>query len=163
MNWLTPTHPHLPASPTVSHNGAPEKKYVGAYQTDFLADRAEEFIGDGAASGQPFYVHISTTAPHQLGNKGAPIPAKRHSRLYPDAKVPRLANWNELDVSDKSSHVQSLPILLPEDEAKIEGQYRARLQSLRAVDEMLDRIGMPAHAARPSVPKCASWGYDEGG
>jgi hypothetical protein len=35
------------------------------YQTDVLADRAEETIDDAVRSGQPFFLSIAPLAPHQ--------------------------------------------------------------------------------------------------
>lgn len=145
------THPALapPAtrSPVISHNGEAPKTHKGEYQTDFLADRAEAFIDAAAAAGKPFYVHISTTAPHQLGTNGAPIPADRHATMFADERAPELPNYNEHDNFDKPANLRLNAPLMPNDKKKMDKIHVARWRSLQAVDEMVERIVLKLQAA----------------
>ena len=67
-------------------------------------------LDEGVKSGKPFFLTVAPTAPHSdvspfssSPREGedfkdirmrAPIPAERHKDLFPDAKVPRKANFN---------------------------------------------------------------------
>jgi arylsulfatase len=69
----------------------------------------------------------------------APIPAERHKDLFPDAKVPRTANFNP-KVPTGGGWVQHLPLA---NQTVIDYQdhfYRQRLRSLQALDEMVDAL-----------------------
>lgn len=117
--------------------GDEEKDYL----TDVLRDKALDFI---ARSGddQPFFLYLSPFAPH------APVaPAERHSALFPDLKAPRKPNYNEEDVADKPAWVQALPPMTPEVMQATDEWFRKRVQSLQAVDEMIDAL-VKALAAR---------------
>ena len=105
------------------------------YGTDVYAQKTIDFIQRTAASGQPFFAHVSIYAPHW-----PTTPAPRHANLFPDAIAPRSPNFNEEDVSDKPSYIRDLPSLTEEDISKIDMEWRLRLQAMQAVDEMVEAI-----------------------
>ena len=100
------------------------------YGTDVYVGKALDFIQRSAAGGPPFFVYLAPYAPH------APYtPAPRHADLFPGVQAPRTPNWNEADVSDKPAYIRDRPLLGPKVQAKIDEDYRKRLQALQAVDE----------------------------
>jgi arylsulfatase A-like enzyme len=59
--------------------------------------------------------------------------------MFGDVQHPRTPSFNEEDVTDKPSVMQNRP-LTPAQLAKVDAEYRLRLESLQAVDEMVQRI-----------------------
>jgi len=102
------------------------------YLTDVLAGKAVEFI---QRSRQPFFLYLSTYAPHKPA-----VPARRHAALFPNVRAPRTPSWNEADLSDKTTGYRATPPLTPEGIAYIDALYRRRVQTLQAVDEMVGRV-----------------------
>jgi N-acetylglucosamine-6-sulfatase len=105
------------------------------YGTDVYARKTIEFIQRSVKEGKPFFASINTYAPH-----GPSTPAPRHEKMFADARLPRPPNFNEEDVSDKPAFVKSRPLLTNRQIAQIESEYRKRLQSLQAVDEMIENL-----------------------
>ncbi|MBN1770339.1 MAG: sulfatase [Deltaproteobacteria bacterium] len=72
---------------------------------------------------------------------GNPRPAPRHEGVFADEALPRPPSFNEADLSDKADVLASeLPLLRPAQIVQLEIDYRARLESLLAVDEAVARI-----------------------
>ncbi|KZZ95495.1 arylsulfatase precursor [Moelleriella libera RCEF 2490] len=119
------------------------------YSTDVIADRALEFLGDAIDAGRqrrprrPFFLAITPIGPHANVDKGgafeAPIPARRHSHLFPDVKVPRSPNFNP-DTAGNVSYLKHLPRLSDSQITYGDAFYRARLQALQSVDELVARV-----------------------
>lgn len=103
---------------------------AGDYMTDVLAGKATAFVRNAAGRGQPFFLHLSTYAPH----KPATV-AKRHQGLLPELKAPRPPSFNEADVKDKPAAIRRLPRLDAQQIAVIDALYRKQMLSLQAVDE----------------------------
>lgn len=105
------------------------------YMTDVLARKAGDFIQRANADAVPFFVYLSTYAPHE------PVkPAHRHEALFPDLKAPRTASFNEADVSDKPDWIHYDPLLSEAEIAKMDLEYLLRVQALQAVDEMIAQL-----------------------
>jgi arylsulfatase A-like enzyme len=105
------------------------------YGTDVYARKAIGFMERSMQAGQPFFAHISVYAPHY-----PTTPAPRHAQMFSDAQAPRTPNYNEEDVSDKPSYIRGLPPLNESDVARIDEDWRNRLRSMQAVDEMIESI-----------------------
>ena len=114
------------------------------YSTDVLFAKAVEFIL--SARGQPFFLHLATSAPHADGALW-PVPAPRHNGMFASTPVPMPPNYDEEDVSDKPPWVQALP----RADDLIPGTFftyglwsgvtfERQLESLQAVDEGLGLI-----------------------
>lgn len=120
------------------------------YQTDVLAERGQAFIVESAHMGlEPFFLALMPLAPHVEKDYrncqsvwGETIrPAPRHQGSLPESiTLPQVPSFNESDVHDKPAWVQQLPQLLPEDIICLGKQYRDRLESLRAVDDMIGTV-----------------------
>jgi arylsulfatase A-like enzyme len=98
------------------------------YLTDVLARKAEDLV----TRETPFFLYLAPYAPHPPA-----IPAPRHDRLFPSARVPRTPSFNEVDVTDKPAPRSALS---PSEIADVDELYRARLRSMQAVDEMISGL-----------------------
>ena len=107
------------------------------YLTDVMSAEAVSFIRKTAqqVSPPPFFMHLTTFAPHRPST-----PAPRHASMFPGVQAPRTPSFNEADVSDKPAYIQSLPLLTDSDIQTIDAEYRLRLQSLQAVDDMVGAL-----------------------
>ncbi len=104
------------------------------YSTDAMARRALAFL-DATPLDKPFFLWIAPSAPHLPAE-----PAPRHKGLYSGSRAPRVGAWDEEDVSDKPAYVRALGRITEDEARRIDKNYQARMESLRAVDEMLDAL-----------------------
>lgn len=74
-----------------------------------------------------------------------PIPAHRHKNLFPDLRVPRTPNFNP-DVPSGGGFIKSLDKLNDTVVDYNDGFYRARIQTLQAVDDLIESIMTWLHA-----------------
>jgi N-acetylglucosamine-6-sulfatase len=112
------------------------------YHTDVLADRAVDTITEAAPS-QPFFLSIAPIPPHnELFSTGFshPRPAPPHVNVFSQQPLPRSPSFNEANVSDKLGFIRNLPLLTASDVRQITTRYRARLASLLAVDDLVERV-----------------------
>jgi N-acetylglucosamine-6-sulfatase len=100
-----------------------------------LAGKATDFIRRAAADGLPFFMYLAPYAPHQPAT-----PAPRHAEAFAGVTAPRPPSFNEADVSDKPAWVQSRPLLTATQIAQLDLLYRKRLQSLLAVEDLLEQL-----------------------
>lgn len=110
------------------------------YLTDVLARESIDFIRTAAGSAEPFFMYIAPFAPHDSPPVHLAIPAPRHADAFADRKAPRIPSFNEADVEDKSPYIRNRPLLTEEQIDAIDRQHRLRLQSLLAVDEMVEAL-----------------------
>jgi arylsulfatase A-like enzyme len=103
------------------------------YQTDVLAAKTADFIARAAK--QPFFIYLAPSAPHLPAT-----PAPRHTAEFSHAIAPRTASFNEKDLNGKPAWLRQHPPLSSEDIAEIDQVYRNRLQSMLAVDDMVEKI-----------------------
>lgn len=137
--WYSPADgdPYKQFNYTLNENGklvkygeAPED-----YGTDVYAAKAIDFIERSVESGDPFFAHISVYAPHSPY-----VPAPRHADLFTDLTMPRSPSFDEADNSDKPWMYSEEPPLSADNIAKMERVYPKRIQSMQAVDEMVENI-----------------------
>lgn len=104
------------------------------YTTDVFAEKAVEFIQNSSESGEPFFLYLSTYAPHKPST-----PAPRHAEMFTDLTLPDKPSINEADIEDKSRFFRNPP--LSESElADLQKAYQLRIQSLQAVDDMMEDV-----------------------
>jgi arylsulfatase A-like enzyme len=126
------------------------------YQTDLLAWRAVQFLDEANAAGAPFYLEVTPLAPHLEVIpgliRGEPYPeiwkwnirpAPRHAGSV--AAWPPIAPALHEDLGDKPAWMQpgmrrERPPLTAEDYLYLTRQYRHRLESLRAVDDLIGAV-----------------------
>jgi len=107
-------------------------KTADDYLTDVLARKAKAYIKKTVEKNTSFFLYLATYAPHEPAT-----PAPRHRNLYPDLRAPRTSSFDEKDVSAKPAFVRDRRLLSDKQKADIDQLYRKRLQSLRAVDELV--------------------------
>ena len=115
-----------------------------------LTRKAVNLVDRRAPRPRPFFLWLTYTAPHGGGPNpnpnppfncdGAAKPAPRHAHAFDSELLPRPANFNEADVSDKPAAIRSLPRLSSSQIANIQRGYRCRLESILAVDEGVGAI-----------------------
>jgi Sulfatase len=103
---------------TFQRNHDPPVSHTGEYSTDILAQKAYGFLDDAVTAGKPFFLGIAPVACHsnvilpltatELPIFTAPIPAKRHEDLFPDAIVPRTESFNPDQVCKSYLFLQGL-------------------------------------------------------
>lgn len=134
--WASPVggSPYAAYRFTLNENGRTVKYGSTAedYMMDVLAGKATAFVRGAAGSSKPFFLFLSTFAPHKPST-----PARRHVNLFPDLKAPRTPSFNEADVSDKPDRMRALPRLTPAQINTIDVLYRKQMLSLQAVDEAI--------------------------
>jgi N-acetylglucosamine-6-sulfatase len=102
--------------------------------------KAVDFIKAAAKDRRSFFMYLATFTPHGGVGDGPAVPAPRHQNLFPQARVPRTASFNEQDVSDKPRGIRAIPSLTNRQIAAVDNLYRKRLQSLMAIDEMVKSL-----------------------
>jgi len=133
---------------TLNENGSLRHYGSGArnYQTDVLADKTVRFIEQSAQQRNPFFVTLASLVPHKERANDRkridpnPRPAPRHRGRFEDAPLPKPPSFNERDVSDKPSFVRSKHLLSAKGIRGLEETNQARLGSLLAVDDAVNRI-----------------------
>jgi N-acetylglucosamine-6-sulfatase len=116
---------------TVTSYGATAADYL----TDVLSNKAVDFINRNATNTTPFFVYLNPTAPHIPAT-----PATRHAALFPTAQTPRSPSFNEANISDKPAQIRNLPLLNQNQINNLDSNYRTRIRSLQAVDEMIASV-----------------------
>jgi arylsulfatase A-like enzyme len=133
------------------------------YQTDVLTYLAGDFI-DKAPAYKPFFLSVNPLAPHiemypvhnecKVAVGGGPFggsfwgvsvrPAPRHKGTIAGNRVnfplPLPPSFNEADMSDKPDWLQTNPPLTADGITCLEKAYWSRLESMRAVDDMVGYI-----------------------
>ena len=121
----------------VNDNGT--KKHFGKsdtdYATDVLSRETQSFIDASVGAGKPFFAYVAPKPPHEPA-----VPAPRHEHAFDGEKAPRLASFNESDVSDKPPSIRSLPLLSPTQIAQIDAHHEKRVESLQSVDELVEAV-----------------------
>jgi arylsulfatase A-like enzyme len=108
----------------------PVSKY---HATDVLRNLGTKYIRRRAGDQKPFFMYLAVKAPH-----GGPVEvARRHRNMFTKAPLPRPPNFNEKDVSDKPGWVRWREPLTSEQIREMTLNYRKRLRSLQAVDELV--------------------------
>lgn len=116
----------------VSYGSAP-----GDHISDVITAEALDFIerASAASPGAPFFVQLSYYAPHNPAT-----PAPRHAQMFPGALTPQPPSFNESDMSDKPTFMQSTLLLGASEIASMNAFRRKQLQSMQAVDEGIAQV-----------------------
>ena len=105
------------------------------FKTDVLSKEVVAFLGQQNEKTKPYFIYLAPTAPHSPSTA-----APRHEDMFKNVQVPRSASYNEVDVSDKPQFIRELPLLDDKGIKQTDNAYRKRLQSLQAVDDMVENI-----------------------
>jgi arylsulfatase A-like enzyme len=99
------------------------------YSTDVLREKAKTFISTSVAAGDPFFLYLAFKAPHL-----PPIAAARHDGMFASVSDWRPPSYNETDLSDKPTWMQTLPLQNSNDLDQVRID---QLEMLQAVDEAI--------------------------
>ncbi len=105
------------------------------YSTDVLRDRARRFIADQAGKPAPFFLMIATKAVHVQGRRA--VPAPRHADLFKDVELPANPAIDRKAGSHKPPKAVSVKGVTG---AELTKSYRAELQSLQSVDDLVEAV-----------------------
>jgi N-acetylglucosamine-6-sulfatase len=105
------------------------------YSTDVLKERASRFIADQASKPDPFFMLIATKAVHAQGSRA--IPASRDAKDFENVKLPTGPSFNRRDASHKAAKARFVQGV---SKAKLAKAYRAELQSLQSVDDLVEAV-----------------------
>src|SRR5215208_3224367 len=102
--------------------------------TDVYTEKFLDFLRRSTddASDPPFMLWVGTLAPHLPADY-----AERDADLYKDTPLSKPPSFNEADVSDEPEWIRDTPQLTTGQIETLKEQHRARLRSLREVDEMV--------------------------
>ncbi len=114
----------------VVNHGSDERDYL----TDVLTAHALHFLDTTAVLDRPFFLYLAPYAPHAPST-----PAPRHQGMFTGETAPRGPAFNERNIQDKPDWVKTSR-LTEERISRIDSAYRDRLESLMAVDEMVDVV-----------------------
>ncbi|CAH0549393.1 unnamed protein product [Brassicogethes aeneus] len=118
---------------TLSINGT-ARFFENQYLTDVMSDYAIDFLNQGFIKTSPFFMTLATPACH------APFtPADRHKVCYLNETVVRTPSFNATPYN-KHWLLQMKPTSLPENVEILDEIQKNRLQTLLAVDDMVDRV-----------------------
>ena len=117
-----------------------------AHLTRVLNAKAVSLVRQYAPRASPFYLQLDHLAPH--GGTGdrtgrcpkGPVPDPSDALLFANEPLPGPPSFNEADVSDKPSFLQTRPLLSSAQIASLEKRYRCSLASLRAVDRGVQQV-----------------------
>ncbi|KAH4348839.1 arylsulfatase [Parastagonospora nodorum] len=128
---------------TFQKDQAPPAPAPGQYNTDLVKEKGLEFIDTVANTSKPFFIGIAPIGPHAefngTGGFTKAVGAKRHQKLFLDAKAPRTSNWNP-DKPSGASWISKLEKLNGTVIASHDEWHVGRLQSLQSVDELVDEV-----------------------
>jgi N-acetylglucosamine-6-sulfatase len=116
---------------TTRHYGTSDNDYL----TDVLSTETDQFIATNVSQGIPFFAYVAPIAPHAPAT-----PAPRDAHDYDGIQGPRLSSFNEGDVSDKPSWIRQLPKLSSSQISAINKRHENRVESLQAVDDMVEGV-----------------------
>lgn len=109
--------------------------HPGVYMDSYYADKAVAFASNSARTGQPFFLHWATLAPHDPY-----LHEDQYDDDFKDAPLPRPPSFNEADVSDKPAYVRDMPRLTDEQIREFGRAHRDRLRSLQTVDAGVSKL-----------------------
>jgi N-acetylglucosamine-6-sulfatase len=102
------------------------------YSTDVLHSKAQIVLQNALASGKPFFVTMNYYAPHE-----PQLPAPRHSGSFAGLSAYRPVNFNELDFSDKPSHLGGGGPISAAQIPLIDAYRLSQVEMVQAVDESI--------------------------
>jgi arylsulfatase A-like enzyme len=117
------------------------------YSVDVVARKAKQAISTAARKRKPFFLSLAPIAPHTRAEgaraEGTPaIPAPRYANVFAAASLPRYPNFDEADLSDKPTTLQSFfPDPLTDQQiSDLTEHYRGRMGSLLAVNDLVGGV-----------------------
>ncbi len=114
----------------LEHHGSAPSDYL----TDVLSDKAAAFVRSSVAASAPFFLEVTTFAPHK-----PEVPAPRYATAYSTSELPKTAAFNTLPVNPPS-WMRAIPGMDSTDLAYAQAKWLARLRSVLAIDDLVGRL-----------------------
>lgn len=137
--WVSPSggNPYAQFGYTLNDNGRLTRhgKAPRDFLEDVLATRASAWIRAEAGADRPFFLYLSSYAPH-----GPATPASRYEDSYSDARYPRTPAFDEADVTDKPAWIQGRAAFDTAERDRADARYRSRLRSTRALVDTVSAV-----------------------
>ena len=165
--WVSPLggNPYAEYNYTLNVNGTPEEHYLpnctkgqpvkcaqnalannysskdAHYLSHVIREKAVDFIETNAADNKPFFLYLTPYAPH-----GPNVPAPEYENLLTNQSwlashtIKKTAAFNEVDISDKPSWMQSKTSLTAGDIATMNKNYQKRLVSMYGIEDMVNTL-----------------------
>ncbi|KAK6207218.1 hypothetical protein LQW54_007419 [Pestalotiopsis sp. IQ-011] len=130
---------------SMSRDNSTLRYLPGNYSTDVVANTALEFLDAAAAADQPFFLGVTPIGPHAemqpslSGEFLLPTPADRHADLFQNLTAPRSPSFNKAREGG-TGYFATLPELNATEVSYVDLFYRRRIQSLQAVDELVEGV-----------------------
>ncbi|MDP8978625.1 MAG: sulfatase, partial [Actinomycetota bacterium] len=118
--------------PEAEHDTDLYARHSNDYITSVYEEESDQFVANAADGRRPFFMMISTDAPHQPA-----VPPARHQGRFAKEPLPRTRSFNERNVSDKPNWLQRMPRLRKGQIDRMRRLYRGRLDSMLAVEDLL--------------------------
>lgn len=107
------------------------------YRTDLENTSVKEII-EKRDEKKPLFLYVAPFAPHK---NAKPVElgmvAPRHKDAFSDEEIPDTPDFNEQDVSDKTTQFAALPLATKKNLEAARQSYRNRIRSMLAVDELI--------------------------
>ncbi|KAK6858094.1 hypothetical protein PG995_005793 [Apiospora arundinis] len=128
--------------PVMSQNGERPVYYEGFHSTDVVRTKALERLQSLVTGKQPYYLQIAPYAPHVQNDVHHTVPLARHMDLFPEARAPRLPNYNPDDEhqAGKGGWPGTLPRMNETSQATSDMAFRYRAQALQGLDEIIEDV-----------------------
>ncbi|MFN8161916.1 MAG: sulfatase [Solirubrobacterales bacterium] len=119
------------------------------YSTDVYTGLAVDAIERASKMHRPFFLNLAPNAPHTVAvqskarMEGTPaLPPPRYADVFADAPIPRYPDFNEADISDKTTQLQAIFAnpLTDEQISALQDHWRGRMGALLGVDDMVQRV-----------------------
>jgi N-acetylglucosamine-6-sulfatase len=104
------------------------------YLTDVISAKATDFITTSAAAGSPFMVEVATYTPHSPYT-----PAPEDANSFVGLRAPRGPAFGKVP-ADPPAWLKQVPPLTTKQQAKLDLEFRKRVQSVQSVDRMLGSL-----------------------
>ena len=121
---------------SLNENGSvvPHGYAASDYLTDVLAQRGTSFVDRSAASGQPFMLELATFAPHSPYT-----PPPRYAHSFRGLRAPRTPAFDAQN-ANAPAWLRGFPALTRSQTHMIDHDFRQRVRSVQAVDDMVGQI-----------------------
>jgi len=123
-------------------NGETKATIRDGYRTDLETDETIGLIDEYAKTvgpDKPFFLYLAPVAPHIGPMRENSIPEKWKDR-FPDVELPKTANFNEGDVSDKPLVYRDTLPMSPGDLKKLRDTQRYRMIAMLGIEEMIQQV-----------------------
>ncbi len=135
----------------VNDNGQHTVPSLGIHQTDYVRNRALQFIDQTETQDDsaPFFLALMPTTPHVEATPGTTdwheamawdiTPALRY-RFTSTLTLPQTPSFAEADVSDKPQWLQDRDRLTDADKINLNRHYGNRIRTMRSIDDLVGAL-----------------------